>query len=91
MHLFGHVDRAAGVSVAFSPCGRYLATGSPTTLLFIGSENNQAYIYDIRKSSVVSKLSGGHTDVVMSVDFNPINQEIVTGGHDGKIRVWRHV
>ncbi|RKO84964.1 WD40-repeat-containing domain protein, partial [Blyttiomyces helicus] len=79
MHLLGHADRAAGMGCALSPCGRFLATGS---------EDNHAYLYDVRKGLVIGKLKGG-TDVVSAVDFNPICPELVTGSHDGLGRLFQ--
>ncbi|KAJ3227225.1 WD repeat-containing protein 27 [Clydaea vesicula] len=70
LHLHGHINRLGSVGASLSPCGRFVLTGS---------EDNQAYIYDIRKASVLCKLSGGHNDIVSAVDFNPINAEVITG------------
>ncbi len=54
--LSGHSNRAHTVGASFSPCLRYVACGS---------EDKQAYVYDIRSASgtFVERL-GGHTDVV---------------------------
>ncbi|KAJ3015117.1 WD repeat-containing protein 27 [Thoreauomyces humboldtii] len=80
MHLHGHVNRSAKVGCSLSPCGRYLLTGS---------EDNHAYLYDVRKSSIVEKL-GGHTDVVSSVGFSPTTRMMATGGHDGRLRLFSY-
>ncbi|TPX68688.1 hypothetical protein SpCBS45565_g02904 [Spizellomyces sp. 'palustris'] len=76
LHLHGHCNRYAQVGCALSPCGRYIASGS---------EDNHAYLYDVRKSAVLERLPG-HTDVVSSVDFNPLYPKLATGCHDGKLR-----
>ena len=80
LHLHGHVNRVGSIGVSMSPCGRYVLTGS---------EDNQAYVYDIRKASVLCKLSGAHSDIVTSVDFNPVKSEMITGSHDCKIKIWK--
>ncbi|KAJ3037450.1 WD repeat-containing protein 27 [Rhizophlyctis rosea] len=80
LQLNGHVNRHASVGCALSPCGRYVVTGS---------EDNHAYLYDIRKSLVVERLPGNHKDVVSTVDFNPVFPEIATGSYDGSGRLFR--
>ncbi len=74
----GHVNRSAPVRASFSPCGRFLATGS---------EDNRAYIFDIRSGQILDKLAGA-TDVVCDVAFNPLHPQIVTAGYDGRIRFY---
>ncbi|XP_062376051.1 WD repeat-containing protein 27 isoform X2 [Sardina pilchardus] len=71
----GHVNRCHQCTAAFSPCGRFIATGS---------EDNCAYVYDIRSSSYLYKLQR-HTDTVLNVSFNPATPELLTGTLDGKL------
>lgn len=73
-----HRDRATPVGLDFSPCGRYVATGS---------EDRHAYVYDVRTGTSVSKLSG-HTDVVTDVSFRPQRPGLITSCVDGKIRAF---
>nr|XP_023686026.1 WD repeat-containing protein 27 isoform X3 [Paramormyrops kingsleyae] len=61
----GHQNRCHPCTSAFSPCGRYIATGS---------EDNSAYLYDIRSSSYLKKLPR-HTDTVLNVAFSPCTPE----------------
>ncbi|KAI8827082.1 WD40-repeat-containing domain protein [Fimicolochytrium jonesii] len=75
LHLHGHVNRHAKVACCVSPCGRYLVTGS---------EDNHAYLYDVRQGRVLDRL-GGHSDVASAVDFNPVQRVITTAGYDGKV------
>ncbi|KAJ4949011.1 hypothetical protein JOQ06_020531 [Pogonophryne albipinna] len=56
-----HLNRCHPCSAAISPCGRFIASGS---------EDNCAYVYDIRSSSYLHKLQK-HSDTVLSVAFNP--------------------
>ena len=76
--LCGHVNRAHRVGVAFSPCMRYIACGS---------EDKQAYLYDIRGGARISTLQG-HKDVVSGIAFNPLHPQIVTASLDGHLRTF---
>jgi len=73
-----HVGRANPVGLDFSPCGRFIATGS---------EDKAAYLYDVRAGRYLEKL-GGHTDVVTDVQFHPLHPQLLTAAMDGKIRVF---
>uniref|UniRef100_A0A673CN70 Uncharacterized protein n=1 Tax=Sphaeramia orbicularis TaxID=375764 RepID=A0A673CN70_9TELE len=61
-----HLNRCHPCSSAFSPCGRFIATGS---------EDNCAYVYDIRNSSYLHKLQK-HSAAVLRVAFNPSSPEV---------------
>uniref|UniRef100_A0A3Q2CMM9 Anaphase-promoting complex subunit 4 WD40 domain-containing protein n=1 Tax=Cyprinodon variegatus TaxID=28743 RepID=A0A3Q2CMM9_CYPVA len=61
-----HVNRCHPCSCAISPCGRFIASGS---------EDNCAYVYDIRSSTYLHKLQR-HSDTVLSVAFNPATPEV---------------
>ncbi|XP_061602047.1 WD repeat-containing protein 27 [Cololabis saira] len=73
-----HVNRCHPCSSVFSPCGRFIASGS---------EDKCAYVYDIRSSSYLHKLQR-HSDTVISVAFNPATPELLTGTLDGKLRLF---
>ncbi|XP_048585644.1 WD repeat-containing protein 27 isoform X2 [Nematostella vectensis] len=62
----GHVNRSHPVGLAFSPCARYIATGS---------EDRSAYLFDIRGTSFSHRLTG-HTEVVSDVAFHPARPEV---------------
>ncbi|XP_026870034.2 WD repeat-containing protein 27 isoform X2 [Electrophorus electricus] len=74
-----HLNRRHCCTVAVSPCGRYVATGS---------EDNCAYVYDIRSSSFLHKLQR-QSDTVLNVAFNPATPELLTGTMDGKLTLFR--
>ncbi|XP_020488469.2 WD repeat-containing protein 27 [Labrus bergylta] len=74
-----HLNRCHPCSSAISPCGRFIATGS---------EDNCAYVYDIRSSSFLHKLQR-HSDTVLSVTFNPATPELLTGTLDGNLRLFQ--
>ncbi|XP_051233694.1 WD repeat-containing protein 27 isoform X1 [Dicentrarchus labrax] len=74
-----HLNRCHPCLSAISPCGRFIASGS---------EDNCAYVYDIRSSSYLHKLQK-HSDTVLSVTFNPATPELLTGTLDGKLRLFQ--
>lgn len=73
-----HVNRCHQCTAAFSPCGRFIATGS---------EDQSAYIYDTRSSGFLHKLQR-HSDTVLNVTFNPANPELLTGTLNGKLALF---
>jgi WD40 repeat protein len=74
--LKGHGD--AVVSIAFSPNGDLVATGSWDTT---------ARIWDAKTGREVAILKG-HTDPLTSVAFDGTGQLLVTASFDGTARVW---
>ena len=75
----GHLNRSHPVGLAFSPCARYIGTGS---------EDRHAYLYDVRMGTYSHKI-GGHTDVVTDISFHPFRAELMTACQDGKLRIHR--
>jgi Novel STAND NTPase 1/WD domain, G-beta repeat/Caspase domain len=78
-------------SVAFSPDGRTLATGSGN---FLGSDKNAehtARLWNIASSGKPKLLAtlNGHTNAVTSVAFSRSGRILITGSSDGTIRPWR--
>ncbi|MGG6237861.1 NB-ARC domain-containing protein [Nodosilinea sp. AN01ver1] len=78
-------------SLAFSPDGRYLASGC---------EDHQIRVWDVRTRTLVYCLSG-HADEVRSVAFAPqgylsgdralalTGHQLASGSYDGTLRLWR--
>ncbi|KAK2193214.1 hypothetical protein NP493_16g01035 [Ridgeia piscesae] len=62
----GHTNRTYPCGLAFSPCARFIATGS---------EDRSAYIFDIRAGTYLHKLTG-HTDTVTDVAFHPLLPQV---------------
>jgi WD40 repeat protein len=74
--LTGHT--AAVRSVAFSPDGRLLASGS---------HDHTIKLWDVATGSLVRTLTG-HTSLVNSVAFSPDGRLLASGSHDHTIKLW---
>jgi len=74
----GHQNRVHPIGASFSPCLRYIASGS---------EDKLCYLFDLRAGSgtYMEKL-GGHSDVVTDTAYNPLHPQLATACADGKIR-----
>jgi WD40 repeat protein len=75
--LEGHSDRVR--SVAYSPDGRHIISGS---------DDNTIRIWDAETSAAVGKPLSGHTSNVTSVAYSPDGRYIISGSDDKTIRIW---
>ena len=74
----GHTDRVT--SVAYSPDGRHIVSGSRDMTIRIWDAKTGAAIGD-------SPLEG-HTEWVTSVAYSPDARHIISGSGDKTIRIW---
>jgi WD40 repeat protein len=72
----GHTD--AVWSVAWSPDGRSLASGS---------EDRTVKVWDVERGELLHTLSG-HTDVVFSVAWSPNGRRLASSSGDWTVKVW---
>jgi WD40 repeat protein len=75
--LEGH--REGVTSVAFSPDGKRVVTGS---------SDDTARVWDLSGATPVATVLEGHRGGVTSVAFSPDGKRVVTGSDDNTARVW---
>ena len=71
-------------SVAFSPDGETLASGSGD---LANDANNTVRLWDVSTGTEKQVLTG-HTDAVRSVAFSPDGQTLASGSGDNTVRLW---
>lgn len=73
-----HVNRREAVGCCFSPCLRYLATGS---------EDKSIRIVDIRGGfRELCKIGNVHRDVTSSVAYSPLFPQLASCSYDGTVK-----
>jgi WD40 repeat protein len=65
-------------SIAFSPNGQYLATGSGDRTI---------KIWDIETGQILQTLTG-HLNRVLSVSYSPDGKLLISGSGDETIKLW---
>jgi len=74
--LKGHTSHVG--SVAFSPDGRTLASGS---------EDNTIKLWNVATGKNTATLKG-HTDIVWSVSFSPDGKTLASGSSNNTVKLW---
>ena len=74
--LTGHTDRVQ--SVAFSPEGKTLASGS---------NDDTVRLWDVATRRPIATLTG-HTDDVMAIAFSPNGETLASASVDNTVRLW---
>jgi WD repeat and SOF domain-containing protein 1 len=54
----------------------------------VASEDHNVYIFDMRNMQRALQVLKGHVAAVMSVEFSPTGEELVTGSYDRSVRLW---
>jgi len=64
---------------------------SPTfpTSLLLASEDHNLYTFDIRALKTPTQIYKAHVAAVMSCDWSPTGTELVSGGWDRTVRIWK--
>ena len=70
------------LSLAFSPDGKYLATGGGEP-----SRSGELMIWDVAKRELVRKIEDAHSDTVFGVEFSRDGQKIVSGAADKFVKI----
>jgi len=76
--LIGH--RGGVYSVAFSPDGKRVVTGS---------DDHTARVWDLSGATPAAIVLEGHRGRVRSVAITPDGKQVLTGSSDGTARVWK--
>jgi len=66
------------LTVAFSPDGRWLATGD---------SGNEVQVWEVATRKRQAKLSGHH-NIVGSAAWNPDGKTLASGSYDGTVKLW---
>jgi WD40 repeat protein len=67
-------------SVAFSPNGKILASGS--------SSGGTVKLWDVRSGKELKRLTGSFVDAISSVAFSPDGKTLAGATDNGLIRLW---
>ncbi|ORY07260.1 WD40-repeat-containing domain protein [Clohesyomyces aquaticus] len=54
----------------------------------VASEDHNIYLFDMRNMQRALNVLKGHVAAVMSVDFSPTGEELISGSYDRSIRIW---
>jgi WD40 repeat protein len=66
------------MSVAFSPIGKHLASGSADRTVQLWDTETGQHLLTLK----------GHNEPVRSVRFSPNGKQLLSCGNDGKLKLW---
>ncbi len=75
--LLGHSSEV--FSVAFSPNGKHIVSGS---------DDKTIRLWDVQTGKQIGEPLNAHTEAVFSVVYSPDAKTIVSGSNDYSIRIW---
>lgn len=58
------------------------------TVFAVASEDHNMYTFDMRNMTNALQIYKDHVSAVMSVDWSPTGQDLVTGSYDRTVRLW---
>lgn len=58
------------------------------TVFAVASEDHNMYTFDMRNLNDARQIYKDHVSAVMSVDWSPTGQDLVTGSYDRTVRLW---
>ncbi len=82
--FIGHKD--AVTSIAFSPDGRYLASGSGAEYVSLSKKDNTVKLWSVKTQKEIVTLQG-HDLRVTSIAFSPDSRYLASGSDDKTIKL----
>ena len=65
-----------------------LAPHPSRSLLCCGHEDGSISVFDFSADKVIKRIEGAHKDAVSSLAISSTGLQMITGSHDGKLKVW---
>lgn len=73
--------------LAYSPDGKYLASGSAANRALLDSGKYEILIWNISSGNIISHLAG-HQHSIQSLSFDGIGKQLVSCDNEGIVRIW---
>jgi WD40 repeat protein len=83
LELAGSPFAARVLSLAFSPDGKWLATGGGEA-----SRSGELFLWDMATQTMVKDIKDAHSDTIMSIEFSRDGKYLVTGAADKFVKLW---